>query len=435
MNAISLAQTTERRTRVRRKSRRLAIIHLTARGCLWALWLTLLAGPLDAQETFQSWLQKANLAKTRGDFAAMEKALTHAHALGPGDEYTWRSLAWAEARQGKWQPSLEHARENLRRHGECGWPLQQLFDSAMVAGDMDLARATLKQADHLAPPLRQDVDFTEYWRQLEGVTAPRRYRLTYVVDDKSTTAPLRYLLPALRASRQTFAVTVIDAKTWRVFTEGRDSLLEVTPRPDKPFRIIGTVTLQPICIGPKRLAQVPPGPAPSSLQTLLGPFHNGPRLDPSQPDCLAVARPLRGRTSAETVQNILNWLKVNMIREPPYGPDTLSAILTNRHGLCHHHVQIMTSLCRAAGVPAVIAHGNVLPEAKGEIALGHGWVEVYLNGLGWVPVEPMNPDSLRCFGGANYMLMHTAGHTPVENHFTPRYVSLQGRVCQVERLP
>jgi hypothetical protein len=403
--------------------------------CLWGLLLTLLAGPLPAQETFQSWLQKANVAKSKGDFAGMETALIKAHALGPGDEYTWRSLAWAQARQGKWQLSLDNAKENLRRHGDCGWTLRQLFDSAMVAGDIELARTTLTREDNLPPALRQNLDFAEDHQRLEAVTAPRKYRLTYVLDDKSTNGPLRYLLPAIRAPRQTFTVDVIDARSWRVVTEGRDFLLEVTPQADKPFRIVGTAALQPLCVGPKRLAQVPPGPVPSSLQPLLGPFHNGPLLDPSLPGCLAIARPLRGRTSAETVQNILNWLKVNMIREPPYGPDTLSAILTNRHGLCHHHVQIMTSLCRAAGVPAVIAHGNVLPETQGETNLGHGWVEVFLNGLGWVPVEPMNADSLRCFGGANYLLMHTAGHTLEENHFTSRYVSLQGRLCQVERLP
>ena len=87
---------------------------------------------------------------------------------------------------------------------------------------------------------------------------------------------------------------------------------------------------------------------------------------------------------------------------------------------------LMSSLCGTAGVPAVIAHGVVLPDNKGETKIGHRWVEVYLNGLGWVSVEPMNADSPRCFGGADYLFFHTTGHTAEGNRFTPRSRSLQG---------
>jgi transglutaminase-like putative cysteine protease len=203
---------------------------------------------------------------------------------------------------------------------------------------------------------------------------------------------------------------------------------------DKPFRIIGQATLGASWVGGERLAKVPPGPCPEELRAYLGPFRNGPELNPAQPDCLTLARTLRGKTSAETVQNILVWLEKNIVRGPPYGPDTLSEILKNRHGLCHHQSILMTSLCRAAGVPAVIAHGISLPDGNGEAKIGHGWLQVYLNGIGWVPVEPMNTASLRCFSGTTYLFMHTTGHTREQNHFDRRYRSLQNYTAQVERL-
>ncbi len=404
---------------------------------LLLLWLG--TPKLPAAGEYDLHFQQAQQAKLKGDFAAMESALKEALRFGPGDEYAWRSLAWAQGRQGKWHESLTNAYENIRRHGQCGWSVRQLFDSAMVAGDMDLARRTLLAGNTLPPAVLGDVDLAEDWRRYKAVAGTRKYRLTFQMNDKSTGTPLVYLMPAVKAPHQAFQVRVEDALSWKVLQEKYEWLLQVESKPDRPFRIIGLATLEASWVGGERLAKVPPGPCPEALRSYLGPFrnspfNNGPELDPSQPDCLAVARPLRGRTSAETVQNILDWLQKNMIREPPYGPDTLSEILKHRHGLCHHHCNLMTSLCRAAGVPAVTAHGIALPEGKGEAKIGHGWLNVYLNGIGWVPVEPMNPASLRCFGGTGYLLMHTTGHTREQNHFNPRYRSLQNYTAQVERL-
>jgi tetratricopeptide (TPR) repeat protein len=404
------------------------------RFCLVPVLLASWSQPIAAQESYNSCLQAAERAKAQGDFSAMEAALKNALRFGPSDEYAWRSLAWAQAQQGRWRESLDNARENVRRNGECGWSLHQLTESAILAGEIELARDTLRRAENLSPSLQQNLDFSGIRQRLANVSATRKYKITYVVSDKSSNGPLCYLIPALTAPRQTVQVNVEDAQSWKRLLEQRDYLLEVVPKRERPFRIIATATLQPFWLGAQRLAKVPPGPCPTALQSYLGPFRNGPQLDPSQADCLAVALPLQGRTGADSVQNVLDWLRANMIREPPFGPDTLSEILRNRHGLCHHHANLMPSLCRATGVPAVIAHGTVLPDQKGETAIGHGWVEVFLNGLGWVPVEPMNPASLRCFGGANYLLFHTTGHTKDQNHFTPRYRSLQGYTAQVERL-
>jgi hypothetical protein len=411
------------RTKLKLKSHYMLLLSLLMWACSAA-----------AQESYDTHFRAAERAKAKSDFAAMEAALEKALQLGPGDEYAWRSLAWAQARQGKWRPSLTNAWENLKRHGERGWPLRQLFDSAMVAGDIDLARNTLGRASNLPLAWSDNLNFDSDWRQIEGVTAPRTYRVTFVIQDKSSNGPLRYLIPALKAPRQTAQLKVEGAQSWNTFQEGRDWLLAVVPRLDKPFRITLNATLQMIWLGPSRLAKVPPGSGLPAVQLYLGAMRNGSWLDPSEPECLALARTLKGRTSAETVQNILDWLKKNMIHEPPYGPDTVSAILRDRHGLCHHHVNVMVGLCRAAGVPAVIAHGIVLPDDKGEVKIGHGWLEVYLNGIGWVPVEPLNPDSLRCFGGATYLFLHSTGHTPEQNHFSPRYRSLQGYTGQAERL-
>lgn len=379
-------------------------------------------------EEYQRYFAEAERAKQAGNFAAMEAALTEALRHGPGDEYAWRSLAWAQARQGKWAESLRNAYENIRRNGECAWSLRQLFDSAMVAGDVKLARRTLERGERLPASLR-NADMESDRQRLIDAIGTRTYSLTWKGTPPATERPgepVRILIPQLRqGKRQRMRVTVENAVSWRTVREANRDLLEVVPKPGEPIVIRGTVTIRGILLGPKRLARVPPGPCPARLRPYLGPFRNRVDYDPAFPDAAALGQQLKGRTSAETVQNVLDWLAANMKYEDGYS-DALPDILRTHRGVCHHYSNLMVTLCRAAGVPALVAHGNKLPATGSFTNHGgsHGWVEVYINTIGWVPVEPLNAGSLRVFGGTDYLFYDTSGHTPDDDHF--RFYSLQG---------
>ncbi len=74
------------------------------------------------------------------------------------------------------------------------------------------------------------------------------------------------------------------------------------------------------------------------------------------------------------------------------GADIIDQFLTNREGICQHYAATATMLYRAYGIPArfvtgfvVDAKANVRTEVKGSNA--HAWVEIYVDGVGWVPVE------------------------------------------------
>src|SRR5438552_12640334 len=99
---------------------------LATMNCLPVLLLALVPGIASGQKNVEDYrenLETAEQAKRTGDFAGMESSLRAALRLGPGDEYAWRSLAWAQARQGKWRESLQSANENIRRHGATAWSL------------------------------------------------------------------------------------------------------------------------------------------------------------------------------------------------------------------------------------------------------------------------------------------------------------------------
>ncbi len=113
------------------------------------LTMTLLVETVEAQDRYGYYMDLCEQSKRAGDFAGMEVAILHALRFGRGDEYAWRSLASAQARQGKWKDSLANARRNIQRHGTTGWSLAQLTESALGNGDFALASSALAQARRL----------------------------------------------------------------------------------------------------------------------------------------------------------------------------------------------------------------------------------------------------------------------------------------------
>lgn len=85
--------------------------------------------------------------------------------------------------------------------------------------------------------------------------------------------------------------------------------------------------------------------------------------------------------------------------ELPNGVDPIEYFLkTSRTGYCMHYASASVMILRQLGVPARYASGFIAAPAsfekeetyyKAEIMdnQAHAWVEIYLNGIGWVPVE------------------------------------------------
>ena len=79
--------------------------------------------------------------------------------------------------------------------------------------------------------------------------------------------------------------------------------------------------------------------------------------------------------------------------------DAVIAFLRDfKKGLCRHYASAAAMMYRTLGIPARYAVGFMMQEAKagkwneiissnGPDNMGHAWVEVYLDGLGWVAVE------------------------------------------------
>ena len=102
-------------------------------------------------------------------------------------------------------------------------------------------------------------------------------------------------------------------------------------------------------------------------------------------------------------RNIYNYLMKNMYYEMQGGWNTAPTVLARGNGSCSEYAFIYIAMCRAAGLPARYVGSVVI---RGDDAcmddVFHRWVEIYLPGYGWIPVDPSGGDSSSPRNQANY---------------------------------
>jgi hypothetical protein len=93
-------------------------------------------------------------------------------------------------------------------------------------------------------------------------------------------------------------------------------------------------------------------------------------------------------------RKIYNYLIENLEYERVGGWNVAPTVLERGNGSCSEYTFVYIAMCRAAGVPARFVGSVVI---RGDDAsydqVFHRWVEVYLPGYGWVPVDPSGGDS------------------------------------------
>lgn len=105
---------------------------------------------------------------------------------------------------------------------------------------------------------------------------------------------------------------------------------------------------------------------------------------------------------------ICNWTASNLTYGLSFRPPTSEEILVTKRGQCRDYTNVYLALARTAGMPAKRVTGWVfsawLPPAgwgfgstttpTGERIALHAWVQVYIPGSGWVPLEPQKSNTL-----------------------------------------
>lgn len=124
--------------------------------------------------------------------------------------------------------------------------------------------------------------------------------------------------------------------------------------------------------------------------------------DAGNPQARSLARRIRDEagSDAEAVARVLNLFRAQgytyTLTPPLLGKDGIDEFLfTTRSGFCEHYAGAFTFLMRAAGVPARVVAGyqggEFNPTGNYFIVRqsdAHAWSEVWLQGRGWVRVDP-----------------------------------------------
>ena len=138
-------------------------------------------------------------------------------------------------------------------------------------------------------------------------------------------------------------------------------------------------------------------PPTSSVQ---GRYTQIPPLDPgvtglvAQLTASATTPYDRVRAIHAFLTNRANGFVYSLSTAPGTSGNDLADFLRLRRGYCEQYAGAMAVLVRAAGVPARVAlgytPGTVQPDGTRLITSddAHAWVEVYFDGLGWVPFDP-----------------------------------------------
>ena len=102
-------------------------------------------------------------------------------------------------------------------------------------------------------------------------------------------------------------------------------------------------------------------------------------------------------------RKLYNYLIQNMYYEMQGGWNTAPTVLERGNGSCSEYSFVYIAMCRAAGLPARYVGSVVI---RGDYAslddVFHRWVEVYLPGYGWIPIDPSGGDSKSPRHQANY---------------------------------
>lgn len=143
--------------------------------------------------------------------------------------------------------------------------------------------------------------------------------------------------------------------------------------------------------GEARLTISPPRgkPEPSELGDRQKYLKANPTLQSDSPEIkqLVDSLGLRGLSERRKVEKLTRWVYYNLEKASNVNASTSLSVLKNRAGDCTEHTILLTTLLRAAGIPARELSGLVYTNDDLQVFGYHAWVEVYVDG-GWMAVDP-----------------------------------------------
>ena len=360
-------------------------------------------GPAPAEQELQQLLQEAQKFLDAQKLDEAVAVLKKATKLAPNSDKLFASISDLERQTGKYADGIEHALQAIKLNDKVPTYYLLVAINAYNLQDLDRAREycdlVLKRGGkELDPAVFKDAT------AIAALLTKQTYTINWTLDPQkgrqaTPNSSLVVTLPKTDLPYQTATYEVTGAQSFRIEKKDANDILHLVPKGKQTIHLTTKVTVVPYSYK-KQLAKAAPGPLPAGAREFLGASES---IDPKSPVLVKLVAGLKGSNDEETARNILEWLRKNIkyrLQKASIGEvdfKTMEEIVERGHAECRGYTLLFTALCRAAGVPARPVWGLAkLPgtesNPKGAFA-SHNWCEVYVNGCGWVPVDPQKPES------------------------------------------
>jgi hypothetical protein len=145
---------------------------------------------------------------------------------------------------------------------------------------------------------------------------------------------------------------------------------------------------------PELLASAPPLPADSPVTLRFAAAGRDPRVQAVVDRVVGAARtPYEKALALNAYFAPSNGFRYSLATRQGTTGDDLLDFLAQKEGYCEQYASALAYMARLAGLPARVAIGFTRGQRRdGYWSIGskdaHAWVEVYFQGLGWVPFDP-----------------------------------------------
>ena len=349
----------------------------------------------DEQESRQLAEQASQYGRDKKYDQAIE-AIRKAIALEPRNDQYRMLASEIERRAGRYADGVKDALAAIKINDKVG--LYYTLVAANAYGDQEPEMAL--EYCHKALEMGESQLGASVYRDTkayEDMLLKKTYTITWDLDPsdpkhrKFVRDYLPIALPKGDLPYQQVTVQVKGAKRHQIIKGETNDVLHVVPDGDKTFQVITKVTVVPISYKAK-LAKAG-GTLPANVRAYLGAADG---FDPNSAALKRIAAEVKGKDSVTTVKNILAWLQKNIKYKEESSNitkldfKTVDEIVERGHAECRGYTMLFAALCRAAGVPARPVWGIVFfPKSFSS----HNWDEVYIAGVGWVPVDPQKAET------------------------------------------
>jgi tetratricopeptide (TPR) repeat protein len=350
----------------------------------------------DEQEAQQFARQAEQYARDKKYDEAIE-SIHKAVKMAPDNDRYLRVASEIEYRAGRYADGLRDAEAALKINDKIGLYYALAAVNAYHSEEPELALKYCRKVIEMGPDKAGGEGVVNDAKTYEALLLKKTYTITWNLDltnerhHQFTRDYLRVALPKGGLPYQSVTFQVKGAKKHHFVKGEANDEVYLWPDGKKPIQLITQVTTQPVSYKAK-LAKAG-GSLPPAARAFLG---SAESFDPNSAALKKIAAEVKNKDSVETVRNVLRWLQKNVKYKEESSNitkldfKTVDEIVERGHAECRGYTMLFAALCRSAGVPARPVWGVVfLPKGF----TSHNWDEVYIAGVGWVPVDPQKPET------------------------------------------